>query len=241
LQTWPDVSADGSVLRRQDEGMLCEFARASGLLQRVELTSEKGTFRLVLREAHVDEPLDDELVTPPSEAHAAPGDPELTRTLAPNLGRLRWEAFLRVEQQLAAEKRPWNEGAHADWRAVLEALHRQAIDEWYAKRLATLRGNIEELAARHREANAAGASAERRTQLEQQVTQLRAFMEKGLASDEALYLESLHAVDSDELHPRAELGAIEHEVVGDVWDEMVQKPLFAVFDEATGKAKSSER
>lgn len=235
LQNWSGVSAEGSSLSWEEDGLRCQVSRETGLLEELDVTSEKGRMRMRLREADVNTVLAPELTEIPRAARAAPVDVELCRALIPGRGQLRFQAFLRVEHQLASGKRSWNGLARNDWRGVLEALHRPALLEGYAEWLARMTERIGENAERARAECDAHDSPEHRAEFERKVAQGRASLEEVLSQGETRYLDGLSALESARDEPRQELFDTEREVVDELWAELLREPLLATYDEEFGE------
>jgi hypothetical protein len=213
-------------------------SRSNGVLEHLEADTEKGAVEFNLRECHLDEPLEEELIDLPDEAQSAALDPEMTRNLEGSFGPggLRHQAFLRVEWQLESERRPWNELARNDWRTFLDALHRSMITKQKSAWIEQLQKYVDQRAESVSARRAEDRSRERRAELDLEVAKGRAKLEENFESARKAYVDRLPAIESKRYEPRQELFDIEIEVIADLWAELLSAPILESYDEKLAEA-----
>lgn len=233
-----ELSTEGQSFVLAGEHFRFRVSRSNGMLEQVEADSDEGPVEFKLRECHLDEPLEEQLIELPEEAKAAALDPEMTRGFEGLFGpgSLRHEAFLRVEGQLDTDKRPWNELTRNDWRTFLDALHRGMITKQQSDWIEQLREYVDKKAEWVRSQRAENDSPERLAELETEVAKDRAKLEENFESAQSKYVDDLPAVESKRNEPRQELFDIEGQVIADLWDELLREPILASYDEKLAEA-----
>lgn len=227
-----EVVIDEETLTLVDPSYRMRVSRLNGILESVEGASETGTLELKLRACNLDQPIDESILTPPSEAMSEEPDPRITQQFKQsNLDGLRRRAFLHVDSLLTSGGRHWNDVTRTDWRTLLTALHRERINQHYAPWLEELYDHVDHWAEWVWEQIEEEDSADARERLAEQVDESRAGMEEDLESARAGYVSSLPRITSEQLNPRAELFEIEGVVIDELWSVLFSKPILGAFDE----------
>jgi len=223
------VVREPSQLVWSGEGWRALLSRESGFLTRIEAESRGRT--LILDELRLDEELDPGLMELPESARDLEPDEDSERASRQTfkLGYLRDAAFQRVERALRAEERTWNETTRADWRTFLVALQREMIMARHAKWIAQLSAQVVEFEAGLRSRLARDPTPERRAELRKFAEERRAKLGEGFDQAEAQWIDGLAAIEAD-TEPRQELFDVELEVIEEVCDELLRKPILDDFD-----------
>lgn len=225
-----EVAREEGVLTWQTKRGRYQVSRESGLLQLIEaeIRSEPRTLRL--KSAALDVELDASLTTLPDEARQGAPDAEMARGMQAFAARaLREVGFTR-----ASARQPWDERARDDWRAFLDSLHREQLENHCRKELQRLEDHLDQLADRLRTELGQGDSPDARARVEQAITAGRSAFEELLGRNETSLIESLPALFVRSEEGREELSALEREVVSAIWTELVGEPARKAFEERVG-------
>ncbi len=238
MQRRAELTRDGSSFRWDSGENSYRVSRQTGVLERAEIGPLSRRVILQLRAAHFDIDLDPALVTLPEAARNAEPDPGRTRGLEALFppGLLRTRAFLHVERLLAASQRPWDERARADWTSFLRLFYRDALQADCTERLGQLTKAVDGLATWCRSEMKGNDSPERRARMEAAVVKERGKLVERLDGDRVAFIETLQPPPTDEVEPRQELFDLELQVIEAVWDELLARPVLALFDEQLGAA-----
>jgi hypothetical protein len=226
-----DVAREEGFFVWGNEDLRRRISRRTGLVEELAYESA-GTRRQVrLRSAELDVELPPQLLEPPRAARDEPEDPEFSRQLQMPTATVRERAFKRADQWLTRTRGAFDESARADWRAVLEALHRPALEAMHARMDADMGAMFAKAAEHLREERARDPSAERLATLTEELGKSRAGGEAGLAKALKKQLESLDLPVS-----RVALLEVEQELFPALWDELVAAPILARHDEELAAA-----
>jgi hypothetical protein len=225
------VEREGDVLRWSDEDTSWHWSRVTGFLQRFEYrgTAEDSCV-LDLLEVEVNEFASSELDLP-DEATSAVEDEELSRALADGLLlHVRRAAFRRVTSRLGSGKLDWNDRTRADWRAVLDALHRERLPRLYSDWQTDLEDWIDAEAERVRSIVLRAPTDEEFIRLRDEINQARERLVLDFAETQETYLERLPG-DTAATETSDALLEIERDVVDEVFREIVSTPVLSELDE----------
>lgn len=229
-----DVAREADAFVRSSDGDSRRVSRRTGLLEEHELESPEMHIRLRLRSSELDVELPPELLDPPREALDQPEDLELSRQLVHiPVTSLRRQAFERADRWLTRTANGLDERARANWRAVLEALHRPILEATHTRIDSDVGEKLEGAAEHLREERLRDPSAERLAKLTEGLGKSRDNLASSLANSLEKELEGLGSLDSVS---HAGLHEVEHEIYSALWDELVATPLLARHDEELAAA-----
>jgi len=224
-----DVSIEGDQLVLDQEGLRLALSRTTGFPESIEMKSEMGRVSLILEELELDQDVD-EWVELPEEATTAKEDEDLARSLRDleSPWRLRYK-FLDVEQRLERGDLEWDEGTRDRWAQFLTVLHRDLILESLGTWKEQNESWIDSIALYVR--TILEDELGDREVLGEEVAESRRELEQVLDQTLDSYLGRLPELGSEGVVPRPELFETEEEVIGQVFDEVLRKPLLLSFEE----------
>lgn len=225
---------DGRYVLEPDPRIHVEISAETGFVERIDLVGQDGTSASVLlRELEVGAvPLGESFEPDPLAADAPDVFAEGAERMRGHPRDFRRSAFGRIDAMLERGEREWDERTRADWRDVLEALHRPFVRSSFAGWRERSDARSRDFAGRLAQELEVAEGDEAVARLREVAANWRGALEANLASSLEAFTRSLEVEGAlpSSLVRREALSDIEGEVLRTTFEAEVAAPLLASFD-----------